>query len=67
MKKIHFDNMNIWIWIAIPILSVVLILIGSFELIDFDNPKIIRRIGAVGFGLYGVHSSKLFWYKNFVQ
>lgn len=49
------------------IISVILILIGSFELIQFENPKIIKRIGAVGFGLFAVHASKMFWYKNYVQ
>jgi hypothetical protein len=67
MKKIHFDNMNNWIWIAIPIFSVVLILIGFFELIEFENSKIIKSIGALGFGLFAAHSSKMFWYKNYVQ
>ena len=67
MKRIHFDNMKNWIWILISILSIVLILIGSFELIEFKNSKIIKRIGAIGFMLFAINSSKMFWYKNYVQ
>ena len=67
MKNIHLVNLHNWIWNAIPIISVVLLLIGSFELIEFENPKIIDIIGANGFGFIAVQSSKMFWYKNYVH
>lgn len=67
MKKIHFDNMRNWIWIAILILSLIFILGGTFELFEFENPKLNKRISAVGFLLQVIYFSKMFWYKNYVQ
>lgn len=69
MKRIHFDNLNIrkWFWIAIMILSLIFILIGFFEVFEFDNPKLNARIRAVGFLLQMVYYSKMFWYKNYIQ
>ncbi|WP_116770872.1 hypothetical protein [Maribacter litoralis] len=66
-KKIQFDNMNNWIWIVILILSLIFILIGSFELIEFENPKLNKSISAIGFFLQVIYFSKMFWYKNYVQ
>ncbi len=54
-------------WVALLILSVVLIIVGTFELIAFDNPKINGFINAVGFILNATYFSKIFWYKNYVQ
>ena len=66
-KKIHFDNMKNWIWIAILILSLIFILTGTFELFEFENPKLNKRISAIGFFLQVIYYSKMFWYKNYVQ
>jgi len=66
-KKIHFDNMKNWIWIAILILSLIFILAGTFELFEFENPKLNKRISAIGFFLQVIYFSKMFWYKNYVQ
>lgn len=66
-KKIQFDNLNNWIWIVILILSLIFILIGSFELIEFENPKLNKSISAIGFFLQVIYFSKMFWYKNYVQ
>ena len=67
MKKIHFDNMKSWIWIVILILSLIFILAGTFELFEFENPKLNKRISAIGFFLQVIYFSKMFWYKNYVQ
>tara|TARA_R110002073_G_C8981772_1_gene537027 strand:- start:51 stop:473 length:423 start_codon:yes stop_codon:yes gene_type:complete len=66
-KKIHFDNMKNWIWIVILILSLIFILAGTFELFEFENPKLNKRISAIGFFLQVIYFSKMFWYKNYVQ
>jgi len=66
-KKIHFDNSGNWIWIGILLLSMVLIISGSFELLEFENPKYNNRISAIGFILQVIFYSKMFWYKNYVQ
>lgn len=67
MKSIHFDNMRNWIWIIILVLSIVFILVGTFEVFEFQYPKINKRISAMGFSLQIVYFSKMFWYKNYVQ
>ena len=67
MKKIHFDDMRNWIWIAILILSLIFILGGTFELFEFENPKLNKRINAVGYFLQVIYFSKMFWHKNYVQ
>jgi len=67
MKKIHFDNNKNWIWIIVLIISLVLILAGTFEFFDFENPKLNKRISAIGFFLQVIYYSKMFWHKNYVQ
>ena len=69
MKRIHFDNLNIrkWFWIAIMMLSLIFILVGTFEVFEFDNSKLNKRISGVGFLFQGVYYSKMFWYKNYIQ
>jgi hypothetical protein len=49
------------------ILSLIFILIGFFEVFEFDNSKLNARIRAVGFLLQMVYYSKMFWYKNYIQ
>ena len=67
MKRIHFDNMKNWRWITILILSLVLILVGSFELFDFENPIINKSLTASGFFLQALFYSRFIWYKNYFQ
>ena len=57
MGKIHFDNMKSWFWITILILSLIFILVGTFELFDFENIKLNKRISAIGFLLQVVFYS----------
>ena len=59
--------MRNWMWISILILSLLFILGGTFELFEFENPKLNKRISAVGFFLQVIYFSKMFWYKNYVQ
>jgi hypothetical protein len=56
-----------WIWVSVLILSLVFILAGTFELIEFENPKWNKRISAIGFFLQVIYYSKMFWHKNYVQ
>ena len=68
MKKIHFDNLNKnWFLITVLILSIIFLLVGIFELIPFENPKINKRISGVGFLLQALFFSRMFWYKNYIQ
>ncbi|WP_245617626.1 hypothetical protein [Siansivirga zeaxanthinifaciens] len=45
----------------------IFILAGAFELFEFENPKLNKRISAVGFILQVIYFSKMFWYKNYIQ
>ena len=68
MKKIHFDNLNKnWFLITVLILSIIFLLVGIFEFIPFENPKINKRISGVGFLLQALFFSRMFWYKNYIQ
>jgi hypothetical protein len=67
MKRIHFDNMRSWVWISVLILSIVFILAGTFELIEFENPKLNNRISAFGFLLQVIFYGRMFLCKNYVQ
>ena len=68
MKKIHFDNLNkSWFLRTILILSIIFLLVGIFEFIPFENPKINKRISGIGFLLQALFFSRMFWYKNCMQ
>ena len=43
------------------------LLVGIFEFIPFENPKINKRISGVGFLLQALFFSRMFWYKNYIQ
>ncbi len=59
--------MKNWIWIVILILSLIFILAGTFELFEFETPKLNKGISAIGFFLQVIYFIKMFWYKNYVQ
>lgn len=66
-KRIYFDNMKNKLWISMIVLSLVFIITGGFELIEFENPKVNKIISAIGFFLQAIYFSRLFWHKNTVQ
>lgn len=68
MDKIKFDNINRdWKWVFLIVLSLVLILVGLIEPVQYNNPKIYKLISALGFSLQTIYFSRLFWHKNYVQ
>lgn len=67
MKKIHFHNFRNWIWISILILSMILILMGTFEVFELENLKLNKKIRMAGYLLYIFYYSKTFWFKNYVE
>ncbi len=69
MKKIHFEKIGKenFYWIAILIISIVLIISGTFEFIEFENTKLNKFISSLGFLLQSIYFSKMFWFKNYVQ
>ncbi len=68
MKSIRFDNLqqNKW-WLLLMMLSLLLILLGIWEPIELENPKIYKWGSVVGFLIQAVFSGRMFWYKNYVQ
>jgi len=36
--------MKNWVWIVVLILSLILIIMGTFEVFEFENPKLNKRI-----------------------
>ncbi|WP_282068282.1 hypothetical protein [Olleya namhaensis] len=67
MKPIHFENNKNWLWITVLVLSLIFILVGTFELIKFENPKTNNTINLVGYSLQILFYSNHFWRKNYVQ
>ncbi|OAB25636.1 hypothetical protein SAMN05444395_10825 [Flavobacterium fryxellicola] len=68
MKRIKFDNLQTsWFFISLIVLSLVCIIFGFFEIIQFDNPIINKRISAIGYASQAVFFSRMFWYKNYLQ
>ncbi|MBJ6367666.1 hypothetical protein [Snuella sedimenti] len=68
MRNVHFDHIGgNWKSIAIMIFALACILVGTFEIIDFSNPKLNKYLNVIGFLIITIHYSKIFWYKNYVQ
>lgn len=68
MEKMKFDNLQKnWWTITWMIVALLLILIGSFGLIHFSNPRINKLISAAGFLLQAGFFLRMCWYKNYVQ
>ena len=68
MKRIKFDNLQFnWFFISTIIVSLLCVLFGFFEIIEFENTKINRRISTLGYLLMTIYFSRMFWFKNYVQ
>ena len=68
MKKIHFNQLKFKKWSSILlIISLIFILFGSFEIIDFGYEKTNRIITSLGFLIQVIFYSKKFFYKNYVE
>ena len=67
MEKIHFENkINPKLKFLI-ILSIPFLLIGSLDLIHFNDPRINKYFSVIGFLLITTYFSRMFWFKNYVQ
>jgi hypothetical protein len=68
MKKIHFNHLTFKNWTSLLMLiSLVFILIGSFEIIDFEYKRTNKILASIGFFTQALYFSKMFWYKNYVE
>ena len=67
MKNIHFDNTKNPIWITVLIISLFFIIIGTFEVFEFQNPKTNKIITVTGFILQSIFYTRFLWHKNYFQ
>lgn len=67
MKRIHFLNMTKMYWLAIISLATILILMGTFEMIPFENKAYHTYLRILGFILIIVFYLKDIFYKNYVR
>ena len=68
MKRIKFDNLQTnWLFISLILISIFCIIFGFFEIIEFENPKINKRISAIGYLSQAIFFSRMFWFKNYVK
>jgi hypothetical protein len=68
MNRIKFDNFQTnWFIISLTLISIFCLIFGVFEIIEFENPKINKRISAIGYLSQAVFFSRMFWFKNYVQ
>lgn len=68
MSQIYFYQANRnKIVLVISLLAAASVLVGTFELIPFSDPKINRYLNVAGFLIIMIYNSRMFWYKNYVE
>lgn len=79
MRKIHFKKVGDYklipfdkitennFLIFLISLSLILILIGTLGIYQFENPKINKWFSVIGFSLQIVYFGRIFLYRNLVQ
>jgi hypothetical protein len=67
MRKIKFENLQSKFFIILMILSLVCLIIGTFEIIEFENPITNKILRCIGFFSQVLFYSRMFWFKNYVQ
>ncbi len=68
MKRIHFNSLKFKNWTSVLlIISLLFIVFGSFEIIEFGYKKTNRILIILGFLFQALFYSKMFWYKNYVE
>lgn len=68
MKSIRFDNLGRSKWLfLLMMLSLLLLLLGIWEPIELENPKIYKWGNVVGFLIQAAFLGRMFLYKDYVQ
>jgi hypothetical protein len=68
MEQIKFDNLQSnWVLKIVVIVSLLCIVFGGFEIIEFQNPRINKGIRTIGYLSQTIYFTRMFWYKNYVQ
>ena len=62
MKRIKFDNVaKNWFLITLLVLSILCLIFGGFDIIEFTNPKINKWLRGIGFLGQALFFSRMFW------
>jgi hypothetical protein len=68
MKKIKFDNVaKNWLLITLMLISILCLIFGAFEIIEFANPKLNKRLAGTGSLIQVLFYFRMFWFRNYVQ
>lgn len=68
MKRIKFDNVaKSWPLITLMLISILCLIFGTFEIIEFANPKLNKRLAGTGSLIQVLFYFRMFWFRNYVQ
>jgi hypothetical protein len=68
MKRIKFDNVaKSWPLITLMLISILCLIFGAFEIIEFANPKLNKRLAGTGSLIQVLFYFRMFWFRNYVQ
>tara|TARA_R110002051_G_scaffold73137_6_gene132787 strand:- start:3004 stop:3408 length:405 start_codon:yes stop_codon:yes gene_type:complete len=67
MKHIHFNRLNRFQSIVLLLIGLILILIGFFKNYLGEGSRWTTYSTVVGYLFFGLHFSKMFWFKNYVE
>ncbi len=67
MKHIHFNKLNRFQSIILLLIGLVLILIGFYKNYLGEGSLWTSISTVIGYLFFGLHFSKMFWYKNYVE
>ena len=71
MKPIKFQELSPkggnLIWLLLLVASAVFVLLNTFDVLYFENPKVGKWINLVCFLIITTHNLRPFYYRNYVQ
>ncbi|MBU2062104.1 MAG: hypothetical protein KKH44_09700 [Bacteroidetes bacterium] len=68
MKRIKFDNVaKSWPLITLMLISILCLIFGTFEIIEFANPKLNKRLAGTGSLIQVLFYFRMFWFRNYVK
>ena len=67
MKHIHFNKLNRFQSIILLLIGLVLILFGFYKDYLGQGSLWTSISSVIGYIFFGLHFSKMFWYKNYVE
>lgn len=67
MKHIHFNRLNRFQSIVFLLIGLILILIGFYKDYLGEGSLWTTSSTVLGYLFFGLHFSKMFWYKNYVE